>query len=100
MPFELEHLPGENILIATLVPPVDITADADGTIHLIADVSQDTLSFHEVIMGLATSIDCMVGAGEMIQLAAASFEQEHYGARGRLPVFTGLDEALATVHNW
>ena len=127
MPFKIQQLSGENIIIVTLVPPVDMATDivslqqkvvgmignTNEVYYLVADLSQVQMGFHEVVEGLATStapgaalhsspikiVTYVVGTDEMVRLIANAFDQEHYGATGKLPLFDNINDALADIRD-
>ena len=82
-------------------------------IYVIADVSQLSLSFGDIVQGLASAFSpssdvrkvppydnrvraILIGSGTLIRLVAAGGRQDQYGNR-QLEVFETLDEALAHI---
>ena len=124
MSLEFKRIPGEPIVISTLIPPLDIANDAadtfsqlvyyldeiDGHVYYISDTTQlDEVGFSEIVMGLsAVTRDptsplgnprlktYVVSNQDMITLGVSSLHQEQYG---QLPVelVGSIEEALTQI---
>lgn len=123
MPYTVERLPGEPIIAMSLSEPFSIREDLgplfaqaaefnneiEGKIYHIADTRSIRVSFSDVVMGMAAAITskvgafteprvtvALVGAGDLIDLAAKAFKQPQYGSRHIL-VFNSMEEALSEI---
>lgn len=122
MPYEVSRLADEPIIIATLTDPIDwahdikqttaqvaaLAAEIDGPGFRITDLTQATVTFSELMMGLATVLRSEGGwlsnprmrplvvtkqkLGREFQTFVA--EQEQYG-KLNVEVFSTLAEAIA-----
>lgn len=115
-----EELPNEPILIAKFTDPLDATQDTktlnetvaqvlagmDGALYLIADLSEASIGFSDIVIGLgAASRGDMaffkaerlnmvtVGVGELVTRVAQFAQQKQYGNFGSV-VLPTVDEAL------
>ena len=122
MPYKVSRLGHEPIIIATLVDPIDwardikdtttqvaaLVAEIEGQGFRITDLTQTTMTFSELMMGLATVLRSEGGwqstprmkplvvttqeLGREFQAFVA--DQEQYG-KLQVEVFSTLDEAVA-----
>lgn len=116
MTVEIKQLPGEPIVIASIYEPIDMSVDpktnrdecnaiarqTDGPLYRITDFSNFTLTFAQMVGGLAEDIKfseanivhLMVGSTDMVKMQADAVKQEQYGARD-VQLFASVDEAIA-----
>lgn len=123
MPYDLKQLPGEPVLISTLLSPFDVENDLraigdetrgilenmPGTYYFITDTTQiDHITFGHVVFGLvavtrgAASFllrddrlkPLFVATSTLARLATDSLKQKQYGGLS-FKVFRTLDEAIA-----
>jgi hypothetical protein len=123
MPFDVKQLPGEPIIISTLLPPFDVENDlraigeqtrsilqeSPGTYYFITDTTHiDHITLRLVVFGLvavtrgAASFllkderlkPIFVASSSMAKFAAESLTQKQYAGRA-FRVFQSLDDALA-----
>lgn len=127
MPYNIELLPDEPIVIVTLSEPfdwvkdvetttaqvADLTQHLDGPIYRISDMKQVSLDFSEVVTALASVTKVKNGSFsdpryriifisqkalvDLAEFGAQSASQEQYGVAEPIQVFTDLDEALHYV---
>lgn len=120
MAVKFEKLPSEPILLATFTDPLDATADTrilnetvaqtlsemDGALYLIADLSDASIGFSDIVIGLgAASRGDMaffraerlkmvtVGVGELVTRVAQFAQQKQYGNFGSV-VLPTVEDAL------
>lgn len=127
MPYKLEKLPGEPVLVFTIWGDFDLAknqaqiaqkvaqliAEIDGDYYMIDDYSGlSNVNFGDMVAVMAEqskqdltgSVNdprahhVLVGSNSLIEFAAKSFNQEQYGGVA-LPIFTSLDDALNHVRN-
>ncbi len=127
MPYKLEKLPDEPILIFTIWGDFDLAksqaqiaekvaqliADIDGDYYMIDDYSSlSNVDFGDMVAVMAEqskpdltgSVNdprahhVLVGSNSLIEFAAKSFNQEQYGGVA-LPIFTRQDDALKYVRS-
>lgn len=125
MPIEVTKLEGEPIFIVTISAPYDAAKDSrlanekiaemakdfDGPFYRINDITDISLSFGDVITGMAEerqklpgsasdprcAQSVLLGGGALVNLVAAASKQDQYGV---MPVraFTDMSEALKWIH--
>jgi hypothetical protein len=127
MPYKVEKIPGEPVLVFTLWGTFelledqekisqeisDLIKDIDGSYFMIDDYSGIVnVNFGDMIAVMAEQTKrnlpgsitdprakhVLVGSNAMIDFAAKSFNQPQYGGF-TLPMYTSLDEALAYVRS-
>jgi hypothetical protein len=125
MPFYVEPLENDPIILITVMPPSDALSDPahiiqecaqlmagmGGPIYRIADLSQMDLQFSEVAFTLNEERsgrpgsmtdprvrNVFIGCQSMVQMAAKSAGQAQYGGIS-VPVFASLDEAMAHIQS-
>lgn len=127
MPYKIEKLPNEPVLVFTLWGAFDIqddqerisaeivnlVKDIEGPYYIIDDYSglvNVNLGDMIAVMAEQTKSNLpgsvmdprakhvLVGNNDLIEFAAKSFDQSQYGAF-QLQIFTSYDEALAYIHS-
>lgn len=116
MPFEVTQLGDEPIIIATIIPPVELDTEPKqtleaanaiarrigGIVYRITDISRFEPTFEMVVGAMAADIrlsernvrHIFVGKGEMVELVATAIKQPQYGAQEGHMVGS-MEEALA-----
>jgi hypothetical protein len=127
MPYKVELVPDEPIVIVTLSEPfdwekdirattarvADLTRHMDGPIYRISNMKQVSLDFSEVVTALASATRVEEGGLndprfrvvfisqealiDLAEFGARSASQEQYGVAEPIKVFTDLDEALRHI---
>jgi hypothetical protein len=122
---EAIKLPDEPILILHFALPSNPAAEAqqmkqhisktipsmDGTLYVISDLRAISLSFTDVVVGMAEFtqlvntfpegmqfIPVLVGSSDMVQMLSMSARQEQYGHQ-ELPIFSTVDDALTYIRS-
>lgn len=127
MPYKIEKLPNEPVLVFTLWGAFDILNDQEsisqrvvelisgieGSYYIIDDYSGlANVNFGDMVAVMAEQTKSnlpgsvmdprakhvLVGSNDMIEFAAKSFDQDQYGA-ANLTIFGSLDEALAHIRS-
>lgn len=129
MPYRVELLPNEPIVIVTLSEPFDwekdiqattarvaeLTRHMAGPIYRISDMKQVSLDFSEVVTALASATRVVEGGLndprfrvvfisheallDLAEFGARSASQKQYGVTEPVQVFTNLDEALLHIRS-
>lgn len=120
MAVSFEELPDEPILIARFSDPLDASQDTkllnetiaqvlagmDGNLYLIADMSEASIGFSDIVIGLGAASRgdaaffraerlkmVAVGMGDIVTRMAQFAQQKQYGSFGSV-VLPNVDEAL------
>lgn len=125
MPYKLKELPGEPIIISTLLPPFDynndlraigeevkiILQETSGIYYFITDTTAlNHLTFNDVVFGLVAATrgaasfllrderlkPLFVGTSTFVRLATDSLRQKQYGGLS-FRMFSSLDQALVHI---
>jgi hypothetical protein len=129
MPYSVDLLPNEPIVIVTLSEPfdwekdiqattarvADLTRHLEGPIYRISDMKQVSLDFSEVVTALAAATKAQEGGFndprfrvvfisqeallDLAEFGARSASQAQYGVAEPVQVFTDLDEALHHIRS-
>lgn len=116
MPFEVKQLGDEPIIIATIIPPVEVETEPKqtleaanaiarripGSVYRITDISRLEITFEMIVGAMAADIrhsepnihHVFVGKGEMVEIITEAIKQPHYGAQQGHMVGS-MEEAIA-----
>ncbi len=126
MPYTIDRLADQPVIIVTISDPYDQTADTGpavkqfdafvqqmpGHIYRLIDISHWSMSFQDVVEVLArdsregakTSLNArmttiIVGTSEMAKFSANATGQRQYGYAKQAVIFGSMEEALAHVQS-
>lgn len=132
MPYTIQQIDGlpAPTILNTITAPLDVGKDIpemmgqanamlkaiDGrVVYVIADVSNLSLSFSDIVQGLASALNpnrdagsvqwydprvrtILIGSGTLLSLVVKSTRQDQYGNR-QMELFETLDEALVHIRS-